>query len=176
MPLRLIKAKIYFNGRVIGKMKWDGTNTRVHFELKYKAPPDDAIVPISYLARGLAVVFDKKPSGPQVAVSTAERDVKWQKKAIRMLTEKTVKGDGHKWVFHKNDADHWPSHFHGHDYENHLKLDVVSGEIFDAGTRQSCGKLKRTSLKMVRDELKKSKDFKSRVDALMATEKERTVP
>ncbi len=94
------------------------------------------------------------------------------KKAVRMLTEKTVKGDGHKWVFHKNDADHWPSDFHGHDYENNLKLDLVSGKIFDVGTRQSCGKLKGTSLKMVRDELEKSKDFKLRVDALMRALKE----
>ncbi len=52
MSLGLIKGKIYFNGKVIGKMKWDGTNTRVHFEFKYSAPPNDAILPISYLARG----------------------------------------------------------------------------------------------------------------------------
>jgi hypothetical protein len=168
----LDEGNILFKGKVIGTMKWDGTNTRVHFELKYEAHPDDAIVPLSYLGIGLAAIFDEKPSGPQVAVRTAEKDVKWQKKALRMLTERTVTSDGHKWVFHKNDADHWPSDFHGHDYEKHLKLDLVSGTIYDVGTHRSCGKLNKKALKVVRDELKKSKDFKLRVEALSAAPKD----
>src|SRR6266446_4187639 len=105
MSLMLDQEKIIFNGKVIGKMKWDGANTQVHFTLKYKASPDDAIVPISYLATGLAIILNKKPSGPQIAVTSSEDDVRWVKRAVRTLTEKPVTRDG---LFHKNHADHWP--------------------------------------------------------------------
>jgi hypothetical protein len=85
----------------------------------------------------------------------------------RFLTEKQVKRGGYIWKFHKSDADNWPSPLHGHDYDKGLKLDAITGDIYDVGTRARCKTLKVGDLQAVQDELRASKDFKEAVASLI---------
>ena len=78
---------------------------------------------------------------------------------MRLLTEKTIKQKGYVWRFHKNDADQWPSKLHGHEYHKNLKIDAITGEIYDAGTRELCMKLNVKKLEAIQSELRASPDF-----------------
>jgi hypothetical protein len=55
-----------------------------------------------------------------------------------------------------------------------LKLDIKTGNIYDVGTKHCCGRLKKEKLAAVRDELKKSADFRDRVMALKSTSPRRS--
>ena len=63
------------------------------------------------------------------------------------------------WDFHKSDADPWPSLLHGHDYDKGLKLDAITGQVYDVVTKTCCKVLKEKDLKAIQDALRKSKDF-----------------
>ena len=84
-----------------------------------------------------------------------------------MLLEKHVKRGSYIWDFHKTDADPWPSRLHGHDYQKGLKLDAVTGNVYDVGTRQCCKKLKPKHLLEIQEKLRKSKDFAPLVQQLI---------
>jgi hypothetical protein len=56
---------------------------------------------------------------------------------------------------------------HGHDYEKGLKLDVLTGRIYDVGSRQLCRTLKAKRLKSIQDELRASEDFREIVAQLL---------
>jgi hypothetical protein len=70
-------------------------------------------------------------------------------------------------VFHKTDVDTWPSILHGHEYDKNLKLDALTGDIFDVATRQRCATLTEKKLKVIQEELRQSKDFADRVALLL---------
>ncbi len=55
--------------------------------------------------------------------------------------------------------DEWPSKLHGHDYDRNLKLDAVTGEIWDVGTRNNCKTLKSKILLNIQKHLFESADF-----------------
>jgi hypothetical protein len=74
-----------------------------------------------------------------------------------------VRRKNYIWDFHKTDPDLWPSALHGHEYDKGLKLDAITGKIFDAATRQHCKTLDPERLSSIQDELRASKDFKERV-------------
>lgn len=101
------------------------------------------------------------PQEPVVSltIETDEAGIAQEYDALRMLTEKIVKRSGYIRVFHKTDTDQWPSAPHAHDYEKNLKLDALTGDIYDAGTRQCCKKLSAKELGRIHDELRQSKDF-----------------
>ena len=56
---------------------------------------------------------------------------------------------------------------HGHDYDKGLKLDAITGNIYDVGTRERCKALKAKHLQDVQAELRASKDFKEAVATLI---------
>lgn len=74
---------------------------------------------------------------------------------------------GYIWKFHKSDTDNWPSPLHGHDYDKGLKLDAITGDIYDVGTRGRCKTLKGGDLQAVQAELRASKDFGEAVATLI---------
>jgi hypothetical protein len=70
------------------------------------------------------------------------------------------------WIFHKNDADLWPSMLHGHHNERPLKLDAITGFIYSIQTRKHVQSLRRRELERVQLALMSSKDFGDRARAL----------
>jgi hypothetical protein len=50
------------------------------------------------------------------------------------------------WVFHKNDADPWPSRLHGHHNARPLKLDAINGFIYSIHTRKHVQTLRPKAL------------------------------
>jgi hypothetical protein len=73
-----------------------------------------------------------------------------------------------RWKFNKNDADPWPSVLHGHHSERPLKLDAISGDIFNIHTRQRVQRMKPKELARVQTRLLDSKDFGERARSLFA--------
>jgi hypothetical protein len=72
------------------------------------------------------------------------------------------------WVFHKNDPDPWPSLLHGHHNSEPLKLDAITGGIYNIHTRQLVQTLKKTNLQWVHEQLLASKDFGDKARKLLA--------
>jgi hypothetical protein len=71
-----------------------------------------------------------------------------------------------RWKFHKTDVDPWPSLLHGHHSQRPLKLDAITGEIFNIHTRERVQKMKPRELARVQAELLDSKDFSERARSL----------
>ena len=65
----------------------------------------------------------------------------------------TCKRAGGVWRIHAEDPDPWPSKPHAHEYELRQKLSLSTGEIFNVPSRTPVGKLKRTELEDLRDDL-----------------------
>jgi len=79
-------------------------------------------------------------------IQTDEAEIAQEFPVRRLLTEKIVKGGGYIWNFHKTDPDLWPSALHAHDYEKDLTLDALTGDIYDAATRERCKRLSAKAL------------------------------
>ncbi|WP_215764574.1 hypothetical protein [Gluconobacter sp. P1D12_c] len=154
--------EIEYNGKIAGKFEKDGDKTIVKLHMQYEAG-DDWMVPLSWFAKGLALLPENQPSPVIFSVETFDDDIEEKFDVPRGLTEKQIKVKGHKWSFHKTDSDDWPSVLHGHDYDNNLKLDAITGDIYDVMTRNKCEKLKSKSLKRIQNTLRSSDDFKDRV-------------
>jgi hypothetical protein len=58
------------------------------------------------------------------------------------------------------------SPLHGHDYSKGMKVDAISGQIYDVLTRQRCGSMKEKRLNEMQRQLRQSKDFSDRATAL----------
>jgi hypothetical protein len=71
------------------------------------------------------------------------------------------------WIFHKNDADPWPSRLHGHHNERALKLDAITGFIYSIQTRKHVQSLRRRELERIQCALFASKDFADRARELI---------
>jgi hypothetical protein len=71
------------------------------------------------------------------------------------------------WIFHKNDADPWPSILHGHHNERPLKLDAITGFIYEIKTRRHVQTVRSRELARIQMELMNSKDFGDRARALL---------
>jgi hypothetical protein len=70
------------------------------------------------------------------------------------------------WVFHKSDPDPWPSTLHGHHSERPLKLDAISGFIYNIKTREHVQTLRPKELRRIQMALIDSKDFSDRARVL----------
>ncbi len=67
-----------------------------------------------------------------------------------------VKCGGKIWKFHKYDKDdNFPSKLHGQNYEDKEKVDVYTGEVYDAINRQLKRKLSKRELTKIQGECKK---------------------
>ena len=164
-------SEISYEGKVIGKYECQADPPYVYLEIKYECKPEDGewVEPISWFASGLSLLKKHKQQRQIVDLSleTEEDDIEEEYKVRRFLTEKIVKRKNYIWQFHKNDPDHWPSELHAHDYDKGLKLDALTGNIFDVATKQKCKKLKLKILKSIQQELRSSADFNGKVVRLL---------
>jgi hypothetical protein len=71
------------------------------------------------------------------------------------------------WIFHKVDADPWPSLLHGHHNERPLKLDAITGFIYNIRNRKHVQSLRRKPLLAVQQQLLMSKDLRERARSLL---------
>ena len=165
-------SKILYQGREIGECTHEDGKARVRLNITYECDADDWIVPLSWFAFGLNLLPQHRPKNLDVAskIETEADSIEREYDVPRLLTEKIVKRGGYIWIFHKNDPDEWPSPLHGHDYEKGLKLDAVTGRIFDVATKQHCKDLKRRNLVQVQDTLRQSGDFREKVAQLIDRE------
>jgi len=158
------------NGEVVGIVTFEGRNVKVRFSLAYKADTESWILPISWLGYGLSLL-EELPSKPLLVIEHPEDAIAEWYPVKRTLLEFIVKRDGFVWKFHKTDPDNWPSPLHGHDYEKRLKVDALDGEIYDTGTKERCGKLRKNELKDLQRALRSSKDFQKLAVSLLGDEK-----
>jgi hypothetical protein len=162
-------SEIRYEGQVVGRYDYKDGVSRVSLNLTYECGPEEWVVPLSWFAYGLAKLEKHQPRENTVAmvVNTDETDIAEEYPVLRLLTERTVRQAGYIWVFHKSDADHWPSALHAHDYDKNMKLDALTGDIYDAATKQLCAKLKAKKLEEIHRELRQSKDFADKIAQLL---------
>jgi hypothetical protein len=156
-----------YKGKKVGEHTFKNGISTVRISLDYTTASDEWIVPLSWLAYGLARLPENQPAKPLLTIETPATAIEKEFDVPRLLTEKLVKRKGYVWEFHKNDVDPWPSPLHGHDYEKGLKLDAITGHIFDVATRKKCKTLKKKELRIVQAELRACKDFKDLVGKLI---------
>jgi hypothetical protein len=163
-------SEIKYEGKVVGQLTRENGVTRVSLNITYEcSPPDEWIIPLSWFGYGLGLFEKHRPKAKDAAVTleTSEADVAEEYQVPRFLTEKTVKRDGYVWLFHKSDADNWPSPLHGHDYDRNLKLDALTGDVYDVGSRHRCKRLKSDALAHIHRELRASPDFNQKLATLL---------
>jgi hypothetical protein len=162
-------GKFFYKGKEVGEHRFENGKSTVTLNISYETS-GEWMVPLSWFAAALAQLPENRPPVADLSVETPADSTVPEAGARRALNEKTIKGGGYIWVFHKSDVDPWPSLLHGHEYEMGLKLDVTNGQIFDVSTRQFCETLKSSYLKHVQRTLRKSKDFRDKVMELIGDE------
>jgi hypothetical protein len=162
-------SEIRYEGNIVGRYDYRDGRAHVSLNLTYECAKEEWVVPVSWFDYGLSFLEKHKAEERIVllTIQTDEADIAEEYQVRRSLTEVTVKRDGYIWIFHKTNTDQWPSAFHAHDYEKHLKLDAVTGNIYDAYTRQCCKTLSSKALEKVHDKLRESRDFTSRITELL---------
>jgi hypothetical protein len=159
--------KILYQGREVGQHRRENGKSTVTLDITYETASDEWFAPLSCFAQALSNLPENRPAKPDLFIETPEDCIAEVFAVERFLIERTVKQGNYLWRFNKNDPDPWPSLFHGHEYDRGLKLDVITGDIFDEGTRKRCSTLKRKNLRRVQDELRASKDFRQKVEAFI---------
>lgn len=149
------------NSHSVGRVEEANGQLTLKLEIQFSSYEEVAVA-LSWLATGLLQLSPTRTKSDLI-IATSDDAISEEFPVLRFLTEKQVKRGGYVWEFHKSDVDPWPSKFHGHDYEKGLKIDVLSGEIYDVGTRQMCKRVKSTVLREIIAELRGSKDFCDRV-------------
>lgn len=153
---------ITYKGEKIGEHTFKDGQSTVRIAIEYSTA-GEWILPLSGLSTGLSQLPENQPAKPALTIETREIAIDKEFDVPQLLVEKLIKRKGHVWDFHKTDADPWPSRLHGHDYDKGLKLDAITGDIYDVATRARCKTLKKRELKNVQAQLRASKDFKNLV-------------
>ena len=165
LKLNMEDDSIHYHGLEVGSVRTEGTKKVVTLNIEYTVEDhEEWFVPICWFAAGLATLAENQPPPVLLTIESGEDVIAEEYDVARGLIEKTIKQQGYVWKFHKSDADNWPSELHGHDYDKGMKLDVLSGDIYDVLSRNRCKTLKRTELLRIQDELRKSKDFKTKIE------------
>lgn len=165
LQLDLKGSSVLYNGKRIGELVHKNGKTFVQLNLKYSATQENWIYPLIHLAEGLKrIETSVKVKTATFQISTAEEDIARRYKKPQSLLEVLITRKNYNWTFHKTDPDLWPSPLHGHDYARNLKLDAVSGHVYDIGTKQRCQTLRKKTLKSIQKALRDSKDFKAKVE------------
>ena len=155
---------IKLGDKTVGSHSFANGKHSVRLSLTYVSETDDWIVPLSWLDHGLAKI--QPPRAPTVlTVPIGEDSVSIEENVPRLITEKKLKVAGYVWEFHKNDPDNWPSLLHGHDYEQGLKIDAITGDIFVVATKQKYATLKKKKLENLHQQIRSCSDLKSLADA-----------
>ena len=158
-----------YEGRRVGTLSIENGVATVKLEVSYSCDAEDWMVPISWFADGLRQLPKHQEPKADAAfeIETDEASIAEEYDVPRLLTEQTIRAKGYIWRFHKSDADHWPSTLHGHDYEKKLKLDAITGDIYDTATRHKCKRLRSKDLEVVQSKLRGSDDFDAKVSQLI---------
>ncbi|MER9298646.1 hypothetical protein NKI38_19440 [Mesorhizobium sp. M0621] len=174
--LTLDNGKLVFDGETIANHEYRDGQHIVTINFSYAVNGENWFRPVIDLVNGLKQLPEYKDVAPEVllVLQSDEDDVEILSGVMRRLDEKTFKGDGYKWRFHKNDADNFPSPLHGHDYERGLKIDILTGRIFDASTKNHCETLRPKGLDKLHRELKASADFKDKLETLLPKSADKT--
>ncbi len=160
--------RILYKGKIVGEHSFENGKHFIRlFDLEYSTEDEMWFRPLIQFSVSLRNLPENQPSTPDLTLETPEDCIEKEYDIPRLLIEKIVKRDGYVWAFHKNDVDDWPSKLHGHDYDKGLKLDAITGGIFDASTKKKRADLKSKHLSFIQDELRKSKDFKQKVTDLI---------
>lgn len=159
-------GKITYRGKEVGEHIFKDGRSTVRLTIEYEGG-DDWVVPLSWFGRGLSKLAENQPAPALLTVETTDDSIAEEYEVVRFITEKQVKRGNYYWVFHKSDRDHWPSALHGHDYDKGLKLDAITGNVYDVGTRALYKRLRKEDLKTVQTALRHSKDFKDAVAELI---------
>lgn len=159
-------GKFFYKGKEVGEHRFENGKSIVTLNITYETS-GEWMVPLSWFATALRSLPENALPVADLSVETPSDSTVLEKGARRALNEKTIRGGGYVWVFHKSDVDPWPSLLHGHEYEMGLVLDATNGQIFDVSSRQFCEKLKSVYLKQVQGALRQSKDFRDKVAALI---------
>ncbi|CAN7633647.1 hypothetical protein [Brucella pseudogrignonensis] len=163
------EGKIFLGDTEIGSQQFqDGVST-VSLNVTYSTASNEWAVPISWFAAELQRLPEYSRPKPEVLliIEATELDVDLVEHAFQRLDEKTIKGNGFTWRFHKNDIDPFPSELHAHDYEQGLKLDAIDGKFYDASTKSHRGTLKKRILEDIQSQLRASPDFCDKVKRLI---------
>lgn len=130
---------LLFEGKEIGRFSKPDSEGKVTvtFTLSYRCAPSDAHLPLIALSTALSKIpeYERKRLPPDLTVTLGEDSIAETYDVPRLLEEKQIKAGGYVWEFNKTDADPWPSALHAHDYEYDLKLDAITGDIYDVGKR-----------------------------------------
>lgn len=159
-------GKITYRGKEVGEHIFKDGRSTVRLNIEYEGG-DDWALPLSWFAFGLSKLPENQPAPALLTLETSEDSIAEEFEVVRYITEKQVKRGGYVWKFHKSDVDDWPSPLHGHDYDEGLKLDAITGDIYDVGTRERCKTLKSGDLQAIQSELRASKDFKDAISTLI---------
>ena len=176
-PLTLDNGKLVFDGEADRNSRVPRRPAHRNHQLQLCRQQRELFQPVVDLVNGLERFPEYKDVAPEVLLllKSDEDDVRvleWRRRV--RLDEKTVKGGGYKWRFHKNDADNFPSPLHGHDYERGLRIDALTGRIFDASTKNHCETLNSKGLDKLHRELMGSADFKDKLEQLLPKPADRT--
>lgn len=160
-----------YEGRTVGTLSIEDGVATVKLDVTYTCDAEDWMAPLSWFAVGLRQLpkhqEPKVHADADLEVETDEASIAEEYDVPRLLTEQTIRAKGYVWRFHKSDADHWPSPLHGHDYEKKLKLDAITGDIYDTATRHKCKKLRSKDLVVIQSKLRESNDFVDKVNQLI---------
>jgi hypothetical protein len=162
-------SEFRYEGNVVGRYEYDSGVARVSLNLTYQCGVNEWVVPVSWFAYGLSLLEKHQPPERNVilTIENDESDVAEKYNVRRTLIEVTIKRSGYVWRFHNKDADQWPPVLHAHDYEKRVKLDALTGDIYDAGTRERCARLSSKALREVHAQLRDSKGFAERLASLL---------
>lgn len=169
MPLQYdpTTSTLMLDGQEVGKFELVDGVAKATLNLTYECSPDEWVVPISWFDFGLNKLQKYRRQPSDLKIERDEESIAETYDVPRLLTEKIISRAGYIWEFHKTDPDPWPSLLHGHEYEKNLKLDAITGKIYDVATRQRCKRIKDTDLAEIQDILRRSKDFSDKVVALI---------
>lgn len=168
MGLELTEGIILYQGREVGQLEYDVEQRRgrITLAVEFHCEAGDHVVPLVAFSRALTSL-ELPQSEVLLSITTGPDDIAYSERGPRLLVEEVVKVRPNVWNFHKTDKDRWPSLLHGHDYEKNLKLDAITGEIYDVTTRKEVGTLNGKKLAQVQGRLRQSKDFTDLVAQLI---------
>lgn len=126
--------EIRYNDKVVGQHTFNDGKYLVNLCIEYETE-GDWFTPLSHFAMAIKKLNVNHSEPADLQINLVEADVDNVPDARVYLDEKTIKSSGFVWRFPKSDVDDWPSPLHAHDYEKGLKLDAITGKIFDVVTR-----------------------------------------
>ena len=157
---------ILYKGKVVGSHSFADGISSVNLNISYSTHSDDWVTPISLLACGLAAL--EPPTERSIfTISTSEDEIGEVYEVPTALLEHWLRHNGHKWDFHMSDVDPWPSPFHAHDYSAGLKLDVITGHIYDVVSRKKVKTLRPKVVAEIHAKLRKAKTLEALVNSYL---------